>query len=227
MAKDKTAARERAKKSTAKGKKEAKGLTSRSALLPGWIQGDWIPSTISGEDLENLTSGVLIAEGSWRLPEGETEPVPREGERVLLTTHVDRGFSLPPHSFFRGFLNFFGAQIHHFPPNTISCLSTYVSLCENFLGCRPYWGLFKHIFACQSQLVKKANPTDERTHVIQMCRGGVGVQMRGRNSFPPMVLPNLLEGGSRPGSIVKTSQLLVSRLVFLLFLWGGQVPLGR
>ena len=70
MAKDKNATLERINKTT-KGKKMVKGSTSRSALPPGWIQGDWIPSTASGEDLENLTSDGLIAEGSWRLLEGE------------------------------------------------------------------------------------------------------------------------------------------------------------
>ena len=116
MAKDKTAALEHAKKSTTKGKKSAKGATSRSALPPGWIQGDWIPLSISAEDLERLVANGLIAPESWRLREGEFEPAPRDGEQVLLTTHVERCFSLPPHPFFRGFLNFFGAQIHHFPP---------------------------------------------------------------------------------------------------------------
>lgn len=193
MAKDKTRALERAKKTTSKGKKTAKGSTSRSTLPPGWIQGDWIPSSVSREDLENLIIDGLLAEGSWRLPEGESEPAPRDEERVLLMTHVERGFSLPPHPFFRGFLNFFGAQMHHFPPNTISYLAAFVSMCENFLGCHPHWGLFKHIFTCQSQSVKKANPTDERTHVIQMC-GGLGIHMRGRSSFPPMTFPESVRG---------------------------------
>ncbi|KAI5018814.1 hypothetical protein ZWY2020_043702 [Hordeum vulgare] len=44
----------------------------------------------------------MIANKSWRLPaEGETEPAPQEGERVLLLSHVYRGYSLPPHPFFR------------------------------------------------------------------------------------------------------------------------------
>ena len=87
------------------------------------------------EDLEDLAAAGLIADGSWRLSGNEIEPQPREGECVLLATHVDHGFSLPPHPFFRGFLNFFGAQLHHFSPNTITYLIVYVSLCENFLGC--------------------------------------------------------------------------------------------
>ena len=96
MAKDKTAALERATKATAKakGKKTSRGGSpSRSGLPLGWIQGDWIWSMIQQED---LVEGGLIPHGSWRLPEDETEPRPQEGECVLLATHVDCGFSLPP-----------------------------------------------------------------------------------------------------------------------------------
>ena len=49
----------------------------------------------------------LIPHGAARLPGKEWQPQPEEGECVLLATHVDRGFSLPPSIFFRGFLNFF------------------------------------------------------------------------------------------------------------------------
>ena len=54
---------------------------------------------LSKEDLEDLVEGGLIAHGSWRLSGNETESQPQEGECVLLATHVDRGFSLPPHPF--------------------------------------------------------------------------------------------------------------------------------
>ena len=196
MGKEKTASLERAKKATAKAKGKATsrgGSSSRAGLPKGWIQGDWSRSAIRQDDLNDLADGGLIPHGSAQLPGKESEPQPREGERVLLATHVDRGFSLPPHPFFRGFLNFFGAQLHHFTPNTIVYLAAFVSLCENFLGCRPHWGLSKHIFTCRSQMVKKANPSDERTQVIQMC-GGLGVQMRGKSSFLAMILPDSVRG---------------------------------
>ena len=115
-----------------------------------------------------LAADGLIAPGSWRLLGGEVEPVPRDGERVLLMTHVERGFSLPH-------------------------LAAFISMCENFLGCHPHWGLFKHIFTCRSQSMKKANPTNERIHVIQIC-GGLGVQIMGRSSFPPMIFPESVRG---------------------------------
>ena len=155
MVKEKTAALERAKKATATGKAKGRpssrgGSSSRSRLPKGWVQGDWIRSTITETDLNDLANEGLIPHGSARLSGTECQPQPQEGECVLLATHVDRGFSLPPSIFFRGFLNFFGAQLHHFTPNSIAYLAAFMSMCENFLGCRPHWGLFKHIFTCRS-----------------------------------------------------------------------------
>src|SRR4051812_43535988 len=196
MVKEKTAALERAKKATAQAKARKfsrGGSSSRSALPKDWIQGDWMPSAIQQDDIDDLIDGGFIPHGSACLPGNEIEPQPREGECVLLTTHIDRGFSLPPHSFFRSFLNFFGAQLHHFTPNFIVYLAAFVSLCKNFLGCRPHWGLFKHIFTCRSQSVKKAKSSDEKTQVIQMC-GGLGIQMRGKSSFPAMTFPESVRG---------------------------------
>ena len=112
MAKDKTSALERAKKAAAqgKGKRSARGgSSSRSALPRGWIQGDWMPSVIRQEDLDDMVEGGVIPHEAARLSGGEIEPQPRDGECVLLATHIDRGFSLPPHPFFRSFLNFFRA----------------------------------------------------------------------------------------------------------------------
>lgn len=56
---------------------------------------------------------------------------------------------------------FFVAQLHHLPPNAISYLAAFVSLCENFIGCPPHWGLFKHLFTCRAIIVKKATPRGE------------------------------------------------------------------
>ena len=165
MAKDKTKTLERAKKTagTAKGKKLNRGSSSCSKLPAGWIQGDWIQSSLRRDDMDELMESGLVAKGAARLPGSEMAPQPRPGECVLLATHVDRGFSLPPHAFFRGFLNFFGAQLHHFSPNTITYLAAFLFMCENFLGCQPHWGLFKHMFTIRSQSVKKTNSSDERT----------------------------------------------------------------
>ncbi|KAE8809745.1 Aspartic proteinase nepenthesin-1 [Hordeum vulgare] len=40
----------------------------------------------------------------------------------------------------------------------------------------------------RSQTVKKVNSNDSRTNVIQLC-GGLGIQKRGRSTYPQMTLP--------------------------------------
>ncbi|KAI4975031.1 hypothetical protein ZWY2020_048638 [Hordeum vulgare] len=87
-----------------KKKKGAAPNQRRQRALPaGWIQGDFLPSSVTENDLLELVEHGMIVNKSWRLSEGETEPTSKEGERVLLLSHVFRGFSLPPHPFFRGF----------------------------------------------------------------------------------------------------------------------------
>ncbi|KAI5007777.1 hypothetical protein ZWY2020_008825 [Hordeum vulgare] len=84
-----------------KKKKKKAALQWATAAAMGWIQGDFLPSMVTADDLLELVEHDMIAKKSWRLLEGETEPAPKEGEHVLLLSHVFRGFSLPPHPFFR------------------------------------------------------------------------------------------------------------------------------
>src|SRR3954465_12708470 len=110
MGKDKTSAPERTKKAAVqgKGKKSARGgSSSRTSLPRGWMQGDWMPTVLRQEDLDDMVEGRVIPHEAGRLPGREVEPQPLDGECILLATHIDRGFSLPPHPFFRSFLNFF------------------------------------------------------------------------------------------------------------------------
>ena len=80
MVKEKTTALERAKKAMAKaeGRATSRGGSSSRVVLPqGWIQGDWIRSTIRQKDLDELANEGLIPHGSARLPGKESEPQPR------------------------------------------------------------------------------------------------------------------------------------------------------
>ena len=86
----------------------------------------------------------------------EEEPFPREGERVLFLSHVDRAFSLPPHPFLLDFLAFTGSQLHHIVPNAITLLASLFTLCEGFLGIEPHWHLFRSIYTIKPQKVKKS-----------------------------------------------------------------------
>ena len=82
MVKEKTSALERAKKAAVqgKGKKSARGgSSSRTALPKDWIQGDWMPSAIRQDDLDDLVEGGFIPHESARLPGKEVEPLAVQG----------------------------------------------------------------------------------------------------------------------------------------------------
>lgn len=99
---------------------------------------------------------------------------------------------MTPHPFFRSFLNYFGVQLHHLPTNAMVYLSTFVSLCENYIGCPPHWAFFKHIFSCRSQTIKKTSPTNGKTKVIQLC-GGLGIQVKSSGTFPAIRFPETIK----------------------------------
>src|SRR3954470_17637749 len=84
------------------------------------------------------------------------EPLPRGVERVLLLSHVDRGFCLTPHPFLLDLLPFTGSQLHHLVPNTITLLSIFFALCEGFIGIDPHWNLFRTIYSIKPQKIKKS-----------------------------------------------------------------------
>lgn len=114
MAKDKNLALDRKEKK----KWAMKASYFSFAPPPGWVQGDWLPSRVTKKEVRDLAADGFVLEAGWRLPDAsKVEPAPNPDERVLLTAHIDRGFSMSPHPFFRAFLNYFGAQLHHLAPN--------------------------------------------------------------------------------------------------------------
>ena len=83
--------------------------------------GEWQPSIVSVDQIRRYQDDGLLPREGCRLPgPGEIEPHPKPDERVLLLSHLDRGFALPPPSVFVGFPCFYrGAvapycpQLHH------------------------------------------------------------------------------------------------------------------
>ena len=96
-------------------------------------------------------------------------------------------------SFFPGFLEFLWSTTSSLFPQHHHIFCCFCVSVRKLLGLSTTLGLFKHIFTCRSQSVKKANPSDDRTQVIQMC-GGLGIQMRGKSSFPAITLPESVRG---------------------------------
>lgn len=108
---------------------------------------EWLPSVVMSPILASYaTEGLLPAKG-WRPPElGEVEP------------HLlDMGLWLPIHPFVRDWFKFYGAQLHHAPPNGIAHLACFISLCENFLGTEPHWRCGSTFFLQKHRWSKRFN----------------------------------------------------------------------
>ena len=135
--------------------------------------GEWLPSIVTVDNIRLYQDEGLIPRHGCRLTgPGEVEPHPREDERVLLLSHVDRGFSLPPHPFLLDFLAFTGSQLHHIVPNSITLLASLFSLCEGFLGIDPHWNLFRTIYTIKPQKIKKSGEAE----INHLCGGDVFVE---------------------------------------------------
>src|ERR1041385_5005169 len=152
--------------------------------------GEWLPSIVTAENIRRYQDEGLIPRHGCRLPgPGEVEPHPREDQRVLLLSHVDRGFSLPPHPFLLDFLAFTGSQLHHIVPNSITLLSSFFSLCEGFLGIDPHWNLFCTIYTIKPQKIKNSGEAE----INHLC-GGLFLAKRQGIQYFASSLPDTAPG---------------------------------
>src|SRR6266540_4018757 len=105
----------------------------------------WMKSTVMEKDLERMVADLVLPEKTligWRAADSELFPIANTGEVVVFEPFFYRGFSLPTSPFFRGLLCFYEIELVNLNPNSILHISTFVHLCEAFLGVRPHFALF-------------------------------------------------------------------------------------
>ena len=116
----------------------AEGAAAAAAAGSSTAKHDWWPCSLTPTDLSDLIAeGYIKDSQSPRFVPNEEFPAPKEGERVVTKTLLERGFSFPPSKFFADFLKTFNLQPQHISPNSVTALSGFVTLCEGFLGIEP------------------------------------------------------------------------------------------
>jgi hypothetical protein len=82
------------------------------------------------------------------LEAGGVKGVPDGGvqEIVVFLAHIERWFGVPAGDFLRGLLHFYRIELVHLAPNSITIISTFVHLCEAYLGIAPHFHLWHHFF---------------------------------------------------------------------------------
>nr|AAO66567.1 putative gypsy-type retrotransposon protein [Oryza sativa Japonica Group] len=147
------------------------------------FESQWAPSDVTEEDLKEMVAhGVLPAKEiiGWRPACGEAFPTPDTHEVVVFSHFFYGGFSLPTSRFFRGILEFYGISLHHLNPNSIVHIANFIHACEAFLGIRPHFALFRHIFFLKPQ------PNKSKPCIV----GGAGFQLRGTLSQKYFSMPS-------------------------------------
>ena len=136
--------------------------------------GSWMGSNVTSEDITQLRATRRLpreTDVGVRLPRGEQRPRPEGQERVVFLTHFERGFGLPASTFFRAFLEFFGLQPHHLGAGAIVQLSSFVTLCEGYLGVEPTIDLWARFFSLKQQGPSAGEFADCATAVISKRSG--------------------------------------------------------
>jgi hypothetical protein len=107
-------------------------------------------------------------------PAADREPRPPPGYVVSFICFHERGFAAPVSRFMCRLCYHYGVELHNFAPNAISQASTFISVCEGFLGIPPIWDLLVHLF--RAELHTLPTPTVRVLHTV--CIDGVSITLR-------------------------------------------------
>jgi hypothetical protein len=113
--------------------------------MPKTSGGSWDPCKLDEGTLSSLEQEGRIAAkevSRWRVDSRAAAPAPSDKEIVMLKSHINRGFSLPPSYFLKSMLRHYRLQLHHIAPNSFTIIAGFVVLCEGYLGIYPRGDLF-------------------------------------------------------------------------------------
>jgi hypothetical protein len=82
----------------------------------------------------------------WRPAAGEAFSTEGTGETVIFLAHIKHGFGVLVGDFLRGLLHFYLFELVHLAPNSITIITTFIHLCEAYLGIAPHFHLWRHFF---------------------------------------------------------------------------------
>jgi hypothetical protein len=125
-------------------------MAGKSPVLPVDL---WIRSSVTEKKLQELVrDGLLRSRTSRDLPEWRVpptihrEPAPPEGYVVSFVAFHERGLRVPSSRFMRVVLHYYGVELHHLAPNSISQATIFAAVCEGYLGVDPHRKLWLHLF---------------------------------------------------------------------------------
>jgi len=115
---------------------------------------EWKKSRSNTRSINDLVEKGLLHNQEirgWRTPEAECYPDPRAGEIVVFEYFFKRGFGIPVHPFLQGLLLYYEIGTCNLHPNSILLVSTFIHLCEAYVGIEPHFDLFRYLFCLRKK----------------------------------------------------------------------------
>jgi hypothetical protein len=72
------------------------------------------------------------------------------GDFIFFAAYALAGLVPPPSSFFLKLLEYYGIQLQHLSPNSITLVVIFIHFCEMFMGVRPSMQLFWRFFVIKA-----------------------------------------------------------------------------
>jgi hypothetical protein len=94
------------------------------------------------------THGLLRpkTEVDWRPVAGEEFPTEGTSKAVIFLAYIERGLRVLVDDFFHDLLFFYRIEVMLLVPNAITIISSFIHLCEAYLGITPHFHLWWHFF---------------------------------------------------------------------------------
>jgi hypothetical protein len=170
-------------------------MAAEASCIPV-LQAVWVQSMMTEAKIQALVDRGLLrpkTEVEWRAAAGEEFPSEDVKEQVIFGSFFERGFNLPAGDFFRGLLYYYRLELVHLVPNSITVVSTFIHICEAYLGIPPHFALWRHFF-CVKSIGKRSGPVGA---VMFNLRSGLKAEWIDTD------LPDNTAGGGRSGSILR------------------------
>jgi hypothetical protein len=131
----------------------------------------WLFSTVTTEELQGLVSNGLLrpstdaARPEWIAPGDEDEPTPPAGYVVSFVSFHEHGFRVPASRFMWALPHYYVVEFHNFNPNSIAQATIYATVCKGYLGIKPHWDLWLHLF--RAEPFSQSSDTNRVRHVVR------------------------------------------------------------
>jgi hypothetical protein len=108
----------------------------------------WPMLVVVREHPQNLVSQVYMTAAelaTCRVPVEHASPAPAVRYVVACLAFFETRFGAPRHRFLHSLLQFYDLELHHLTPLGILHISTFVTMCEAYMGIEPHfnsWNFF-------------------------------------------------------------------------------------